>query len=480
MVESVALIKNIQEVCGLPSATVAALLLRTHEWNKERLIERWMEDSAAVLKKAGICANDVATSSANTTTTTTTTESAPSTGKRSLSKSKDKSSSSGSTSSECPICLESVSAKNSYALSCGHRYCTACWKQYLSTALQSARTATGTRCPWPKCGALVHDDAFRLHLSKSEYARYEMFVRRAFVDTNPKAKWCPAAGCTRAVRVESAARRSAVQCGGCGLRFCFACADADLGDHSPATCADVEQWMRKASSESENLTWLAANTKKCPKCASFIEKNGGCMHMTCTKAGCGFEFCWLCRGSWKEHGSATGGYYKCNKYEKNKDASKEEQQARAAKTELEHYMFYYHRYESHRNARKVADQQRISCAEKEAAVLAKFGVRSADTKFMLEAVEQLLRCRRILEFSYIYGYYLSSKQGAERNLFEYLQEDVEKHTNELSEQYERELRNLEDYAAFMAWKERVTNLTRVSGKFVDNFCDGVAKGLVSN
>jgi ariadne-1 len=476
MSESRALIAHIQEVCGVPSATVAALLLRTHEWNKERLIERWMDDSDAVLKKAGISPNDLLS--------TTSSSSSSSKPKRSLAKSKDKgaskdkSASQVDAASDCPICYETLTAANSYALSCQHRYCVTCWKQYLSTALQSARSAIGTRCPFPKCGALVHDEAFRLHLGKPEYERYEMFVRRAFVDTNPKAKWCPAAGCTRAVRVESVMRRSAVQCGGCGLRFCFRCCDADLGDHSPATCADVEAWMRKASSESENLTWLAANTKKCPKCASFIEKNGGCMHMTCTKAGCGFEFCWLCRGSWKEHGSATGGYYKCNKYEKNKDVDKDEQQARQAKTELEHYMFYYHRYESHRNARKVAKQQRTTCAEKEAAILAKFGVRSADTKFMLEAVEQLLRCRRILEFSYVYGYFLSSKQGAERNLFEYLQEDVEKHTNELSEQYE--IRDIADYAAFIAWKERVTNLTRVSGKFVDNFCSGVAKGLVAN
>lgn len=41
--------------------------------------------------------------------------------------------------------------------------------------------------------------------------------------------------------------------------------------------------------------------------------------MTCrTQASCGYEFCWLCLGDWKEHGSATGGYYACNKYEAEK------------------------------------------------------------------------------------------------------------------------------------------------------------------
>lgn len=99
----------------------------------------------------------------------------------------------------------------------------------------------------------------------------------------------------------------------CGFRFCFNCCDSNIGDHMPASCHDVERWMQKASGtvphrsflftyahffssdESENVNWLLANTKKCPQCHAAIEKNGGCMHMTCRKnaGGCGFEFCWL-------------------------------------------------------------------------------------------------------------------------------------------------------------------------------------------
>ena len=50
-----------------------------------------------------------------------------------------------------------------------------------------------------------------------------------------------------------------------------------------------------------------------------------------------YEFCWICMGDWKEHGSATGGYYKCNLYEaKKQDAAfaDEESKRETAKTEL--------------------------------------------------------------------------------------------------------------------------------------------------
>jgi hypothetical protein len=163
-------------------------------------------------------------------------------------------------------------------------------------------------------------------------------------------------------------------------------------------------------------------------------------------------------------------------------------QAQDVKTELETYMFYFHRYESHRNAgvrfyniwlkliQAIADKQKKSCVKKENQILEKFDVRSQDTKFLMEATEQLISNRRVLQYSYVMGYYLDKSKVAEKNLFEYLQEDLEKHTNQLryslgwskliviSTVYEQNLDTFETYQQFMKWKEEVTNYTRVTKK----------------
>ena len=213
----------------------------------------------------------------------------------------------------------------------------------------------------PNCQVIVHEDCFRKCVSEASFNRYKEFLYRSYVDDNPNVKGCPAPGCEYAVRSDRRNRMDPIVCV-CGFRYwyasfflapfnmakrSFACSDYEVGDHTPATCEQVEMWRRKASDESENVKWMQANTKRCPSCRSPIEKNGGCMHMTCH--GCKHEFCWLCRGPWSEHGSATGGFYNCNKYDAS-NAKEEDIKAEESKTELEYYMFYYHRFSSHKSA----------------------------------------------------------------------------------------------------------------------------------
>jgi len=420
---SMALIDDVMAVCGIPNVALATVLLRQFKWNKERLVDNYLENSEKTLREAGLSSLEL---------------------ERRLD-SKEKMFS-------CLICLDDLPAADTYALSCGHRYCKTCWKGFLEVKIKDGPIAIYSKCPAPKCKCIVHEQAYKQLVSPAQFEKYNRFLMRSFVEDNTQIKWCPSPGCTNAIRSERTNRKLPVTCS-CGFTYCFRCGDAAIGDHSPVGCDHLERWLQKANDESENVKWMIANTKKCPKCRSPIEKNGGCMHMTCKIAACGYEFCWLCRGAWTEHGTATGGYYQCNKYDIS-EAKKEDDKANDVKTELETYMFYFHRYESHRNAGKIADEQRKNCAKREEQILAKFDVRSQDTKFLSEATEQLIHNRRVLEYSYVMGFYLDKSKPAEKNLFEYLQEDLEKHTNTLSENYEQVLDSIQDYHAFMNGRKR--------------------------
>lgn len=88
--------------------------------------------------------------------------------------------------------------------------------------------------------------------------------------------------------------------------------------------------LEKARWDEASSTVIKVLTKPCPKCRTsteragisgdvistqniqnnaneiFFNKNtwdfnfsGGCMHMICTRANCGFHWCWVCQGPWE-------------------------------------------------------------------------------------------------------------------------------------------------------------------------------------
>ena len=54
--------------------------------------------------------------------------------------------------------------------------------------------------------------------------------------------------------------------------------------------------------------------------------------MTCKK--CKWEFCWVCMGSWSEHGTA---YYQCNRFDEKSGVDARDTQAKS-RASLERYL----------------------------------------------------------------------------------------------------------------------------------------------
>ncbi|VAI74594.1 probable E3 ubiquitin-protein ligase ARI8 isoform X2 [Triticum urartu] len=385
----------------------------------------------------------------------------------------------------CGICFEGYSSDMMSSAGCAHFYCHECWEGYISAAVSQGPGCLSLRCPDPSCSAIVLQGMINKlgkHEDKEKYAR---FALRAYVESRKKTKWCPAPDCTCAVEFVSDVNYD-VSCN-CTFRFCWNCTEEA---HRPVNCETVSKWILKNSAESENMNWILANSKPCPKCQRPIEKNQGCMHMTCTPP-CKFEFCWLCLGSWVEHGERTGGFYACNRYESaKKEGVYDEAEARRerAKHSLERYMHYYERWASNQTSRQkaISDLQK---AEKEQ--LAKltdiYGIPETQLKFIIEAWSQIIECRRVLQWTYAYGYYLEDK--VKSGFFEYLQGEAESGLERLHQCAEKDLLaflpfskhdTTEDHpspAEFGEFRVKLAGLTSITRNYFENLVRALEDGL---
>lgn len=160
---------------------------------------------------------------------------------------------------------------------CGHSFCTACLETYVSKAIDDGPGCLFLRCPDPYCRAVIGEDMVNLLVSDGGKMKYkEFFLLRSYVNNNKNIKWCPTPDCECAIEHELGNESYDVICD-CSTSFCWNCLE---DSHGPLDCPTMEEWTLKNSSESENVTWILANSKPCPKCKVIIEKiNGGCKHM---------------------------------------------------------------------------------------------------------------------------------------------------------------------------------------------------------
>jgi ariadne-1 len=310
-------------------------------WNKEKLIEKYMDNPDAITVAAGIAPPKPKagpSTGGGPQRTTRRTNSGHRSSTTAAGRASPRLTAPGDSDFLCPICFDD-SVHESRALGCGHRFCTGCWTEY-TTAKIRAEGEHAVRCMAEGC-AVVAPDAFvqgALAGDAPTWARFRELLVRDFVGSKRALKFCPYPGCSHTVACAAGAPRASlatqvptVTCGADARHvFCFGCDVA--GDHRPVVCAAARLWLKKCADDSETANWIKTNTKECSKCDSTIEKNGGCNHMTCKK--CKWEFCWVCMGPWSEHGSS---WYSCNRFDEKAGVDARDAQAKS-RASLERYL----------------------------------------------------------------------------------------------------------------------------------------------
>ncbi|KDQ21454.1 hypothetical protein BOTBODRAFT_25896 [Botryobasidium botryosum FD-172 SS1] len=410
--------EHVAGIFGLEPST-ALLLLRHMAWNKERLIEKYMDNPEAVRKDAGILAAPPLAP----------TSSSSSAGVRRSARRANsvQPSAPPSTPFMCPVCCDDE-PPNTYALACGHAFCSTCWETYLHTKVREEGEFT-VRCMDSDC-KLLADDAFIARVcSKEDSKRHHELVSRNFVGNSSQYKFCPLPGCSYTISCPSAASKSSlmtivptVKCPENHV-FCFGCSLDQ--DHRPLICHVSKLWLKKCQDDSETANWIKSNTKECTKCQSTIEKNGGCNHMTCKK--CKNEFCWVCMGPWAEHGNA---WYTCNRYEEREGVEARDAQSKS-RASLERYLQYYNRWANHEQSARLSLDLYSKTEKKMEEMQTTSNLTWIEVQFARKAVDEVFKCRMTLKWTYAMAFYLA--KGNEKELFEDNQRDLEKAVEDLSE-----------------------------------------------
>lgn len=328
--------------------------------------------------------------------------------------------------------------KNKFALVCGHTFCRDCWRYHLEARLNEGINNCSARCMQDGCNCVVTHSAFLELLDSAGQEHYWNNFCKTYTSEDRSIRWCSSNKCENCFKRSEFSTTPVVSCK-CGQETCLHCGNES---HQPAYCNVVEKWNIKSNAESENLLWIKANTKSCPKCARPIEKNQGCNHMTCR--GCHYEFCWVCTGCWKDHGSSTGGYYKCNIFEEklksDKNLADAEKQRNLHKSALARYTHYYERYANHDKSVKFAKNLLPTIQQKIELLNTVKNYPVAELTFLIDACQEVIKCSRVLKWTYAYGYYCTSNLNMiHKEQFEFSQKDLERHCDILMKMVETPL-----------------------------------------
>ncbi|KAL0963333.1 hypothetical protein UPYG_G00304850 [Umbra pygmaea] len=446
----------------------AEALLRAHDWDREKLLEAWMSNAEECCQRSGVHMPSAPPSGYNAWDTLPSPRT-PRTTRSSITSPDDISLTPGDEERPpCGICMCPISVfEEAVDMSCGHEFCRACWEGFLNVKIQEG-DAHNIFCPATDCFQLVPVEVIESVVSREMDKRYLQFDIKAFVENNPAIRWCPRAGCERAVRLSCQGpgsrssdpfslpllRAPAVDCGK-GHLFCWECQGEA---HEPCDCETWKMWLAKvtemrpqelagvseAYEDAANCLWLLTNAKPCANCKSPIQKNEGCNHMQCAK--CKYDFCWICLEEWKKHSSSTGGYYRCTRYEvinqveeQTKDMTVEAEKKHKSFQELDRFMHYYTRFKNHEHSYQL-EQRLLKTAKEKMEMLSRvLSGREAgppDTTFIEDAVLELLKTRRILKCSYPYGFFLEPK-STKKEIFELMQTDLEMVTEDLAQKVNR-------------------------------------------
>ncbi|KAM8738786.1 cullin-9 isoform 2-T2 [Acanthopagrus schlegelii] len=389
--------RTVQQVSGTLSLDLdrAEHLLVHCKWNVDLLVQRYTDDPDALIMAAGLKFRNPQPPQSPVST--------------------------------CPVCLgpRSTAAESFPSLSCMHYCCQSCWQEYLTARIEQ-NLVMNCNCPITDCQAQPTSLFFlNILTDKDTIAKYENALLRGYVECCSNLTWCTnPQGCDQILCKENMG--SMGTCSKCCWSSCFSCNFPEA--HYPASCSHMSQWMDDGgyyegmSMEAQSKHLAKLISKRCPSCQAQIEKNEGCLHMTCAK--CNHGFCWRCLKPWKP---THKDYYNCSAMV-----------SKAARQEKK-FQDYNERCTFHHQAKDFA----VNLENKVSSINEALQMKSLT--FVIDACKVLAQARKVLAYSCVYSYY--NQETEKMDVMEQQTEALDLHTNALQILLEETLLQCTDLAS---------------------------------
>lgn len=189
----------------------------------------------------------------------------------------------------CPVCYDNIDEP--YRLACGHAYCHSCLRHFLVSASDTKQFPLSCMGDEGVCGQPVPLPVIRRFLTPVQLKRLLEVSFLDYLDRNPdQFRYCATPDCPELYSLESDFADGIYRCPSCFVSVCVSCRE----DHEGYSCEEWKIHRDPAAQDRLLDNWIEGNqnVKRCPSCRTFIEKNGGCNHMTCLQ--CKAHICWKC------------------------------------------------------------------------------------------------------------------------------------------------------------------------------------------
>jgi IBR domain, a half RING-finger domain len=190
--------------------------------------------------------------------------------------------------SKCPVCQDEITSL--LQLACGHGYCTVCLQHFLTTASDIKIFPLSCMGDNNNCHVPIAISTIQKLLSPQQFKHLLNTAFNTYIERFPQEfRHCPTPGCSQVYRYSTSSILSVLHCPSCLLDVCSSC---HKEAHAQMTCKEWALYVDPAEQERLN-DQLAKKSgfRKCPECKVWIEKNGGCNHVSCK---CGAQICWGC------------------------------------------------------------------------------------------------------------------------------------------------------------------------------------------